>query len=189
VIATNTFLAGIAGAVVVYYIQFIRSGKADIGGTCSGAIAGLVAITAPCAYVDTWAAVVIGAIAGVVVIGVAYAVENMLHVDDPVWAVACHAGGGIWGLISLGIFANGNYGDVGGLVSGDGGQIVAQLISVVAVVAWTGITSWIIFGAIRATMGLRVTDADEAVGLDASEFSQPGYVNDMGAEAVPATMG
>jgi len=184
VIATNTFLAGIAGAVVAYYIQFARSGKADVAATCSGAIAGLVGITAPCAYVDTWAAVVIGAIAGGLVIVVAELVESRLKVDDPVWAVACHAGGGIWGLIAVGIFANGDYGGVSGLIVGDGGQLVAQLISVVAVVAWTGITSLIIFAAIRATMGLRVTDADEAAGLDATEFSQPGYTTE-GGVAVP----
>jgi Amt family ammonium transporter len=176
VIATNTFLAGIAGAVVAYYIQFARTGKADIGVTCSGAIAGLVAITAPCAYVDTWAAVVIGAIAGALVIAIAEALESMLHLDDPVWAVACHAGGGIWGLLALGIFANGDYGGVSGLIDGDAGQLVAQAISAVAVVAWTGGTSFVIFGALKATMGLRVTERDEMAGLDASEFTQPGYV-------------
>jgi Amt family ammonium transporter len=176
VIATNTFLAGVTGALIAYYIQFIRTGRADTAATCSGAIAGLVAITAPCAYVDPWASVVIGAIAGGLVILIAEGLESMLKLDDPVWAVACHAGGGIWGLISLGIFANGTYGDVGGLISGDSGQLVAQLISVVAVVAWTGITSAVIFGVIRATMGLRVDDKDEDAGLDASEFTQPGYV-------------
>ncbi len=176
VIAVNTFLAGIAGGVVAYYVQFIRTGRADIAATASGAIGGLVAITAPCAYVDTWAAVVIGAIAGVLVIVVAETLERRFHIDDPVWAVACHAGGGLWGLLAVGIFANGTYGDVGGLLSGDGGQIVAQVISMVAVVAWTAITSIVIFGFIRATMGLRVSEADEVVGVDASEFTQPGYV-------------
>jgi Amt family ammonium transporter len=175
-IAVNTFLAGVAGGVVAYYVQFARSGKADIGVTCSGIIAGLVAITAPCAYVDSWAAVVIGAIGGGLVILIANVLESTFHLDDPVWAVACHAGGGIWGLIALGIFANGSYGDVAGLIAGDGSKIVAQLISVVALVAWTGITSFIIFGIIKATMGLRVSEEDETVGLDASEFSQLGYV-------------
>jgi Amt family ammonium transporter len=186
VIAVNTFLAGIAGAVVAYYIMFVRTGRADIAVTSSGAIAGLVAITAPCAYVDTWAAVVIGAIAGGLVILVAETLEKTFHVDDPVWAVACHAGGGLWGLLALGIFANGTYGDVGGLISGDSGQIVAQLISMVAVVAWTGITSIVIFGAIKATMGLRVSEADEIAGVDATEFAQPGYV--FAAEEVAAAV-
>lgn len=187
-IAVNTFMAGITGGVVAYYIQYVRTGKADISATCSGAIGGLVAVTAPCAYIDPWAAVVIGGIAGALVIVVAQTLESKFHLDDPVWAVACHAGGGIWGLIALGIFANGDYGDVGGLISGDGGQIVAQLISVVAVVGWTGIASFIIFGALKATMGLRVSAHDEEVGLDASEFAQPGYVIEASVVASPTAV-
>lgn len=186
VIAVNTFLAGIAGAVVAYYIQLARTGRADIGGTCSGGIGGLVAVTAPCAYVDPWAAVVIGAVAAPVVIGVANFLERRLKLDDPVWAVACHAGAGIWGLISLGIFADGTYGGVGGLVSGETGQLVAQLISVAVVVGWTAITSALIFGFIKATMGLRVSEADEAAGLDASEFTQLGYALDSATPAAAA---
>lgn len=181
VIATNTFLAGIAGALVAYYVAFIRTGKADVAATCSGAIGGLVGITAGCAYVDTWAALVIGGVAGGLVIVVAQFLESVLKLDDPVWAVACHAGGGIWGLIAVGIFANGDYGGVSGLIVGDTAQIVAQLVSVVAVVAWTGLASLVIFAAIRATMGLRVTEGDEAAGLDASEFTQPGYGGELPA--------
>lgn len=185
VIATNTFLAGIAGAVLAYYIQFVRTGRADVGVTCSGAIAGLVAITAPCAYVDTWAAVVIGGVAGVLVILVAVALESWLKVDDPVWAVACHAGGGIWGLLAVGIFATGDYGGVSGLIDGDSEQIIAQAISAVTVVVWTAVTSFVIFGLIKMTMGLRASDEDEEVGLDASEFTQPGYVM---SESISAPM-
>lgn len=186
VIATNTFLAGIMGGIIAYYIQFARTGRADISVTCSGIIAGLVAITAPCAFVDPWAAVVIGGIAGVLVIVSAEFMESVFKLDDPVWAVACHGVNGLWGLIAVGIFASGDYGDVAGLIAGNSSLIVAQLISVVAVVAWTGITSFIIFGAIRATMGLRVDEADEMAGLDASEFTQPGYVMDMGAVESPS---
>ena len=175
-IAVNTFLAGITGGLVAYYVQFVRTGKVDISATCSGAIAGLVGITAGCAYVDTWAAVVIGGVAGILVFVVAEGLERLLHLDDPVWAVGCHAGGGIWGLLAVGIFANGDYGGVSGLIAGDSGQIVAQAISVLALVAWTGITSAVIFIALKSTMGLRVSAEDERVGLDASEFAQPGYV-------------
>jgi Amt family ammonium transporter len=177
VIAVNTFLAGVTGGVVAYYIQLVRTGKADIAVTCSGIIAGLVGITAPCAFVDYWAAVVIGGLAGALVIWGAGFIEKTLKVDDPVWAIACHGVCGIWGLIALGIFANGKYvEDVSGLINGQTELIVAQLISVVAVVAWAGITSAIIFGFIRATIGLRVSEADEEAGLDATEFTQPGYV-------------
>ncbi|MGA7271730.1 MAG: ammonium transporter [Acidimicrobiia bacterium] len=178
VIAVNTFLAGVAGAVVAYYISLVRTGKADIAVTCSGLIAGLVAITAPCAFVDSWAAVLIGGVAGWLVIWAAGVLERRFKVDDPVWAVACHGVGGLWGLLSVGIFANGVYGEVGGLISGDGGQIVAQLISMVVVVAWTALTSFVIFGFIRSAIGLRVSDSDEELGLDATEFAQMGYVGE-----------
>ncbi len=176
VIAVNTFLAGVAGAVVAYYVSLVRTGKANIAVTCSGLIGGLVAITAPCAFIDPWAAVVIGGIAGALVIVVAEYLERRWRLDDPVWAVACHGGGGIWGLLSVGIFANGTYGGVSGLIDGGGGQILAQLVSVVVVVAWTAVTSAIVFGFIKATIGLRVSEADEETGLDASEFAQLGYV-------------
>ncbi|MFA7250249.1 MAG: ammonium transporter, partial [Dehalococcoidia bacterium] len=185
VIAVNTFLAGIMGGLIAYYIQFARTGKVDISATCSGIIAGLMAITAPCAYVDSWAAVVIGLIAGVLVVASAEFMEKALKLDDPVWAVACHGVNGIWGLIAVGIFANGEYGDVGGLIVGNSGQIIAQLISVVAVVAWTSVASFVIFGVIRATMGLRVDNADEVAGLDASEFTQAGYVFEATAVGTP----
>jgi len=175
-IAVNTFLAGIAGALVAYYVGLVRERKANVAVTVSGLVAGLVAITAPCAYVDPWAAVVIGGIGGALVIWSAELLERKLHLDDPVWAVACHGVGGVWGLLAVGIFANGTYGDVGGLISGNGGQILAQLISVVTVVAWTAVTSAAVFWFIKRSVGLRVSAADELSGLDSSEFTQPGYV-------------
>lgn len=175
VIAVNTFLAGVAGALVAYYMMLIRTGKADLAVTCSGLIGGLVGITAPAAYVDPWAAVVIGAIAGWLVLWSAKFLETRFKLDDPVWAVACHGVGGIWGVLAVGIFANGVYGDVGGLISGDTGQIVAQLISVVALIAWTSVTSYVVFALIKSRIGLRVSETDEELGLDATEFTQPGY--------------
>ncbi len=178
VIAVNTFLAGIAGGIVAYYIQLTRTGKADVAATCSGIIGGLVGITAPCAFVDNWAALVIGGVAGALVLWGAGFVEKTLKVDDPVWAIACHGVGGLWGLLALGIFANGDFLEVSGLIAGGTDTFVAQLISMVAVVAWTAVTSVIIFGVINATMGLRVPEADEDAGVDATEFTQPGYVLD-----------
>jgi Amt family ammonium transporter len=178
VIAVNTFLAGITGGLVAYYIQLTRTGKADIAATCSGIIGGLVAITASCAFVDYWASIVIGGIGGVLVVFGAGFIEKRLKVDDPVWAIACHGIGGLWGLLALGIFANGEYLEVSGLITGETETFVAQLISMVAVVAWTGLASFLIFGFIKSTIGLRVSDADEEAGLDATEFTQPGYVLD-----------
>jgi Amt family ammonium transporter len=176
VIAVNTFLAGIAGGVVAYYVQLVRTGKADIPVTCSGIIAGLVGITAPCAFVDNWAALVIGGISGGLVILGAGFLERRLRVDDPVWAIACHGICGLWGLLALGIFANGEYLEVAGLITGSTDTFVAQLVSMVTVVAWTGLASVLIFGFIKATIGLRVSEADEDAGVDSTEFTQPGYV-------------
>jgi Amt family ammonium transporter len=178
VIAVNTFLAGIAGGVVAYYIRLVKTGKADVAVTCSGVIAGLVGITAPCAFVDYWAALVIGAVAGALVIFSAGFIEKVLRVDDPVWAIACHGVCGLWGLLALGIFANGDYLDVSGLIDGGTDTFVAQLASMGAVVAWTGVVSFIIFGLIKVGMGLRVSEADEDAGLDATEFTQLGYVTE-----------
>jgi Amt family ammonium transporter len=101
-----------------------------------------------------------------------------LRVDDPVWAIACHGVCGLWGLLALGIFANGDYLDVSGLIDGGTDTFVAQLASMGAVVAWTGVVSFIIFGLIKVGMGLRVSEADEDAGLDATEFTQLGYVTE-----------
>lgn len=175
VIAVNTFLAGITGGLVAYYIQLTRTGKADVAVTCSGIVAGLVGITAPCAFVDYWAAIVIGGVAGGLVIWGAGWLERTFKIDDPVWAVACHGIGGMCGLLALGIFANGEYLGVSGLITGSTETLVAQLISMAVVVAWSGITSYLIFAGIKAGMGLRVSEADEDAGLDATEFTQLGY--------------
>jgi Amt family ammonium transporter len=175
VIAVNTFLAGTAGGLVAYYIRFIQTGKVDIAATCSGIIGGLVAITAPCAFVEAWAAVVIGAIAGPLVVYGARFLEEVLKLDDPVWAVPCHLICGLWGLLAVGIFADGTYLGVSGLIDGNGEQIIAQLIAMVTVVAWTGITSAIVFMGIKYTIGLRIPESDELAGVDATEHTQVAY--------------
>ncbi|MCI0426241.1 MAG: ammonium transporter [Actinobacteria bacterium] len=176
VIAVNTFLAGITGGVVAYYYRLVQTGKADVAVTCSGIIAGLVGITAGCAFVDFWAAIVIGAVAGLLVIWSAGLLERVFKVDDPVWAVACHGVCGLWGLLALGIFANGDYLEVAGLVAGGVDTFVAQLVSMAVVVVWSGLASVVVFGILRATTGLRVAESDEVAGLDVTEFVQPGYV-------------
>ncbi|MCI0679017.1 MAG: ammonium transporter, partial [Actinobacteria bacterium] len=170
VIAVNTFLAGITGGVVAYYYRLVQTGKADVAVTCSGIIAGLVGITAGCAFVDFWAAIVIGAVAGLLVIWSAGLLERVFKVDDPVWAVACHGVCGLWGLLALGIFANGDYLEVAGLVAGGVDTFVAQLVSMAVVVVWSGLASVVVFGILRATTGLRVAESDEVAGLDVTEF-------------------
>ncbi|HLF78762.1 MAG TPA: ammonium transporter [Dehalococcoidia bacterium] len=184
VIAVNTFLAGIAGGIAAYYIRYIQTGRVDTIAMCSGIIGGLVAITAPCAFVESWAAVVIGAVAGPIVVFGASFLENVVKLDDPVWAVPCHMFSGLWGVLSVGIFADGTYLEVSGLIDGGSDQIVSQVIGMVAVVAWAGVMSAIIFGAIKMTMGLRVPAADEIAGVDFSEHTQVAYPLD---DAEPVT--
>jgi Amt family ammonium transporter len=181
VIAVNTFLAGAAGAVVACYTTYFRTGKANIFLICNGALAGLVAITAPCAYVPPWAAVIIGAIAGVLVMASIWFVEWKLGVDDPVGAVSVHGVNGLWGLLAVGIFADGTYGGVRGLIVGNFGQFIAQAISVATVFIWAFGLGLLLFATITYTIGLRVSREEEVVGLDISEHGTLCYPGPGGA--------
>ncbi|MYC37749.1 MAG: ammonium transporter [Chloroflexi bacterium] len=172
--AINTLLAGATGAVVALYITIIRTGQADILMACNGALAGLVGITAPVSYVDPWAAVVIGAIAAPIMMGSVWAIENILKIDDPVSAISVHGTCGLWGLLAIGIFANGNN-DVNGLVGGEGLQIVSQLISMGVVLAWALVTGFAMFLLLKFTMGVRASREEEEQGMDLAEHDQPAY--------------
>ena len=169
VIAVNTFLAGAVGAVVLMYWSYFTTGKADILLACNGALAGLVAITAPCAYVAPWAAVVIGASASLLMRLSIWFVEYVLKVDDPVGAVSVHGANGLWGLLCVGIFADGTYGGVKGLIVGDTGQIVAQLISCATVFVWAFGLGLLMFVVLKGVVGIRVSPEEEAEGLDIYE--------------------
>jgi Amt family ammonium transporter len=193
VIAVNTFLAGVAGGLAAYYIRFAETGKVDIAATCSGIIGGLVAVTAPCAFIEPWAAVVIGAVAGPIVVFGARFLENVMKVDNPVWAVPCHMFAGLWGVLSVGIFADGTYLGVSGLIKGETNQLWAQLIDMAVVVSWSAVTSAIVFYGIKRTIGLRVSEKDELAGVDATEHTQvaypefvPGLVAAAASQALPA---
>ena len=174
-IATNTLLAGVAGATVALYVQMARTGKADLPMSCNGALAGLVGITAPCAYVAPWAAVIIGGSAAVVMMSSVTFVERWLKVDDPVGAVSVHGAAGLWGLLAVGIFADGSYLGIEGVVVGEAGQIVAQLISMGTVVAWALGTGLVLFWALDRTMGLRASREEELEGLDEPEHGTLAY--------------
>lgn len=174
-IAVNTFLAGAVGAIVALYWTFLKTGKMDIIMACNGALVGLVAITAPCAYVAPWAAVAIGALAVPVLFFTAFLVEKVLKVDDAVGAVPVHLGGGVFGLIAVGVFADGTYGGVSGLVAGNASQLVLQLIDSVVVIAWTGATAFLLFFGIKKTIGLRASRAEELGGLDIPEHGIEAY--------------
>ena len=172
--AINTLLAGATGAVVALYITIIRTGQADILMACNGALAGLVGITAPVAHVDPWAAVVIGAIAAPIMMGSVMFIENVLKIDDPVSAISVHGTCGLWGILAVGIFANGNN-DVNGLVGGEGLQIVSQLISMGVVLAWALVTGFGMFLLLKFTMGVRASREEEEQGMDLAEHDQPAY--------------
>ncbi len=166
--AINTLLAGATGSVVALYVQLARTGKLDILMACNGALAGLVGVTAPVAFIAPWAAVVIGALAAPIMIISVSVIEKVFKIDDPVGAISVHGTCGLWGLLAVGIFANGNNG-VTGLVAGDSMQIVSQLISMGVVLAWALVTGFAMFLALKGTMGVRVTEEEEEVGLDVSE--------------------
>ena len=182
VIAVTTLLAGSAGGFAATLYTWKKFGRPDVTMTGNGVIAGLVAITAPCAWVEAWAAVVIGLVAGFIM------VESVLFfekkgIDDPIGAVSCHLIAGIWGLISVGIFADGTYGIysteapfVTGLLYGGGiGQLVAQVIGVFANFVWVFGTTYVIFWVLKKTIGLRVSKKEELEGLDNAEHGAISY--------------
>ena len=172
--AVNTLLAGAAGAVSAIYIAMIRTGKADIEMGANGALAGLVGITAGCAYVDPWAAVVIGLLAGVIMIAGVHVVKLVLKVDDPVGAISVHGICGAWGLLAVGIFATG-HNDVEGLIAGNVEQLLPQIIGLLVAAAWGLGAGFILFKAIDMTMGLRATEEEEMQGLDIPEHGRSAY--------------
>ncbi len=184
VIAVNTNLAAAAGAAIALLLVFAKTKKWDVGMMLNGCLAGLVAITAPCAWVEAWAAVVIGIVAGVLVVLSVYFWEG-IGVDDPVGAVSVHAINGVWGLISVGLFADGTYGLgntaeplVRGLFYGGGfGQLTAQVIGALVCVAWAFGLGFIMFKFMDICFGIRVSPEEELKGLDVQEHGTPAYPN------------
>jgi Amt family ammonium transporter len=183
-IAVNTMLSSSAGAfaALLYVWHFLR--KPDVGMVCNGLLGGLVAITAPCAFVSPAAAVLIGSLAGFLVAWTVTTLERRKWVDDPVGAIAVHGACGAWGALALGIFADGTYGEgwngvagpVRGLMFGDAGQLAAQAIGVVTNVIVVGGLAYLFFRVTGRLLGNRVPAEVEFTGLDSTE---------MGAEAYP----
>ncbi|MDA8139390.1 MAG: ammonium transporter [Desulfobacteraceae bacterium] len=190
VVATNTMLASASGAFFAYLYVTLRFGKPDTTWLANGMLAGLVAITAPCAFVSAWAAVLIGAVAGVLVVVAALFIEQKLKIDDPVGATAVHGVNGAWGVLSLGLFANGAYGDgfngvagtVRGLFYGDPGQFVAEAIGVLANIGYVATVGAVAFVLIGKLVGNRVTAEDEIAGLDLPEMGVLGYASESGPQ-------
>lgn len=175
IIASNTFIAAAAGASIMLFYTWATTGYIDVAFICNGALAGLVAITAPCAYVAPWAAVVIGVLAGLAMRGTVWLVEVKMKVDDPLGAVAVHAANGIWGMLAVGFFADGTYGGVNGLITGSGWQLLAQFIGTVVAMAWAFAWGFGMFAIMKYHLNLRVSDLVEAEGLDTHIHGSPCY--------------
>ena len=179
-IFVTTTIAPAVATVVCMIFTWIKYGKPDVSMCLNASLAGLVAITAPCDVTDAFGAIVIGAVAGVLVVFGVWLLDYKLRIDDPVGAVAVHMMNGIWGTISVGFFATNTVPgyaiadaagtELTGLSYGGGLKLLGlQLIGFASVAAWTLVTITIVFLVIRATVGLRASQEEEIVGLDATE--------------------
>ncbi|KMM36785.1 ammonium transporter [Guptibacillus hwajinpoensis] len=177
-VAMNTNLAAGAGAVAALLVAWAVTGKADVPTMLNGALAGLVAITASCAFVDTWGAVVIGLVAGMIVFYSMRFFEKR-KVDDPIFALSVHGLAGVWGTLSTGFFATPELATVGqpGLFYGGGfTQLGVQALGVGASGAYAFVVSFILLLIIKKVLnGLRVSEEEEIIGLDLSEHGSYGY--------------
>jgi Amt family ammonium transporter len=191
-IFTTTTLAATAGAVATVFFTWIKNGKPDVSMSLNGALAGLVAITAPCSNVDALGALIIGLVAGILVVLSVEFIDLKLHVDDPVGAVSVHGTCGVWGALAVGLFAKPIVtadGDVvseaTGLFYGGGfTQLGVQAIGVVSIAAWTFLTVGLLFFCIKKVNGLRASREDEIKGLDSTEHGTSGYADFMIAPSV-----
>jgi ammonium transporter, Amt family len=183
VVAVNTMLASASGAIAAMAYMWLRYGKPDPSMAMNGMLAGLVAITAPCAFVNSAAAFLIGAVAGVLVCLSVFFVERRLRVDDPVGAISVHGTCGAWGVLSVGLFADGTYGDgfngvpgtVRGLFYGDASQLAAQCLGTLTNLVFIFAASWAFFKLCDLVMGLRVAPEVEIEGLDIPEMGALAY--------------
>ncbi len=175
-VAMNTALAPSMGTIVAMIFAWTRYGKPDLTIALNGALAGLVAITAPCAVVTSGAAIWIGAAGGLLVV---YGIEllNRIHIDDPVGAFPVHGLVGIWGTLAVGIFGQEALGSpANGLFYGGGfGQLGIQTLGVMACLGFTAVVMWVVFKAIDAAVGLRVERETELRGLDIDEHGLESY--------------
>ena len=183
-IFVTTTIAPAIATVVCMIFTWIKYGKPDVSMCLNASLAGLVAITAPCDVTDAFGAIVIGAVAGLLVVFGVWFLDNVLHIDDPVGAVAVHCLNGIWGTLATGLFAtstapgysiaNADGEVLEGLFYGGGFELLGlQFIGFISVAAWTAVTITITFFIIKAIVGLRVSEEEEITGLDATEHGLP----------------
>lgn len=183
-IALTTNLAAAAGVISAMVTAWIVMGKPDMSMTGNGAIAALVAITAPCAFVEPWAALVIGGVAGTIMVLAVIGIER-IRIDDPIGALSCHGLAGIWGTLSAGIFASPRLveavgvGNPGLIYSGSADQLLVQIYGVAAVFAFVLICSAVVFFGLKYTIGIRLTPEQEMAGSDFAEHGMWGYPEHM----------
>ncbi len=170
IFVTTTIAPAVATCTTMIF-TWLRNGKPDVSMTLNASLAGLVAITAPCADTDALGSLVIGIVSGLLVVFGVWFLDFVLKVDDPVGAVAVHFLNGVWGTVAVGLFATGNgQNGITGLFYGGGfHQLGIQLIGMASILAWTGITMSIVFLIIKKTIGLRASAAEELEGLDSTE--------------------
>jgi Ammonia permease len=195
VIAVNTNLAAVAGSATAMVVWFFLFGKPDITMACNGMLAGLVAITAPCAFVTANSSVLIGILAGMLVCAGVLFNDRVLKVDDPCGAISVHGYCGWLGAVCLGLFADGTYGagwngvgaanylgqagkGVTGLLYGDTRQFLCQLLGATLCVFWAFGATFLVFKIVNAVKSMRVTEAAERAGLDVPEFGLLAYPED-----------
>jgi len=185
IVAVNTMMAGTAATLAVLLVMYAKGQKPDPGMLANGLLAGLVAITAPCAFVNSIGSVIIGAIAGCLVYFAYNFVDRKLKIDDPVGAFAVHGVNGAWGVLSLGLFADGSYGDgwngvpgtVKGLFYGDASQFGAQVIGTLTCAIFVFPVMYFFFKISNKITPIRVPAAVEEAGLDIAEMGVHGYVD------------
>lgn len=180
----TTTIAPAVATVVCMIFTWIKYGKPDVSMCLNASLAGLVAITAPCDVTDAFGAIVIGSVAGLLVVFGVWLLDHVLHIDDPVGAVAVHGVNGIWGTLAVGLFAtdaapgysiaNASGETLTGIFYGGGFELLGlQFVGLISVAAWTAVTITITFLLIKAIIGLRVEREEEIIGLDATEHGLP----------------
>ncbi|MHB8781716.1 MAG: ammonium transporter [Candidatus Geothermincolia bacterium] len=181
-IAMTTTLAAAAGATVTMFLTWRRYAKPDISMTLNGALAGLVAITAGCPYVSMASAAAIGAIGGVLVVFSVEFIDRRLKIDDPVGAVSVHAANGIWGTLAIGLFSQAGVGQANGVAAVDGlffgggfAQLGRQALGSLSTVVWVAAAAGLLFLILKKTIGLRVDDESQRIGLDLAEHGIQAY--------------
>ena len=195
IVAINTNLAAVAGSATAMLLWYRLFGKPDVTMACNGMLAGLVAITAPCAFVSSTSAIIIGALAGIIVCFGVLLFERVLKIDDPCGAISVHGLCGWFGAVSVGIFADGTYGSgwngvgtasylghagqgVTGLLHGDARQFVVQLGGATLCAIWAFGATYIVFSVVNKIKPMRVNAEVEAQGLDVPEFGMEAYPED-----------